>query len=138
MSGRHFGNGADAVIRVGKGAETCMKRARFYFEGGELLDFDFLNNEQEFSSQRRGSWRLSNSKGKTLDSGEPAGPNSSELFARDIVELCNGSNLGLTVAEIKRMYQPQWDFQRIAKNKQVVSDAAGLSKFIEDALACRA
>lgn len=137
VSGRHFAKGATAMVRVGKGSGTQMKRVRFHFENGERLDFDFLNNEQEFNGARRGSWRLADGAGRVLMSGEPSGPDSSELFARDIVELCNGRNRGLTADEIRRLYAPQWDYQRLAKGRSVESDAASVRRFIDDSLDCR-
>lgn len=138
VSGRHFAADASAVIRVGKGASTGMKRVRAYLEDGSYADFDFANNEDEFGSGRRGSWALYGGDGSQIGHGRPAGPDTSEIFARDIVELCRGNNAGLTLQEIRRLYEPQWEFQRMSRDAAAETDPEKVGAFVDDALSCRA
>ncbi len=138
VSGRRFRPGAKATIRVGKGARSGMKRVRMYLEDGAHIDFDFANNEDESGTGHRGSWSLFSRDGSRVRHGKPKGLDTSEIFARDIVELCRGNNVGLSMDEIRKLYAPQWEFQHIAQGKEIVTDDAKVSRFVDDALSCRA
>lgn len=138
ISGPHFAEGAVAAVRVGKGARSGMKRVRTYFEDGAYADFDFANNEDELGTGHRGSWSLFERDGRAAGGGKPTGPDTSEIFAHDIAELCRGNNNGLTVEEIKRLYRPQWDFQRMSHGAAAQTDPEKVARFADDALSCRA
>jgi hypothetical protein len=134
VNGEYFEKDASAEIRIGKGSTEDVKRARFYFDDNISAEFNFLNSEEEFGSDKRGSWRLVRKKeGKTevLKSDEPKGPDTSEIFASEIIELCNGKKVGLTVDEIKKLYGPQWDFQRLIGDKTPIADHEKVKEFIK-------
>ncbi len=139
VNGSLFEKDAIAAIRVGKGADTDLKRFRFYFKGGIFAEFNFLNSNAEFSSPGRGTWSVvANGSGRreVLESGEPSGPDTSQLFASDIIEFCSGGKrVGLSTDEIRRLYQPQWDFQKMIKRKKPSADPKIISEFITSAKA---
>jgi hypothetical protein len=123
VNGKYFEQDTDAAIRVGKGAKEDMKCIKFYFRGGLYAEFDYIHSFQEFSSQNRGTWRLVRMRDnivELLESGAPTGPNTSEIFAKEIVAFCHGEEVGLSIDEIKQLFQPQWDFQRLIKGKQPI------------------
>lgn len=134
ISGRHFAGGAKAAVRVGKGARSGMRRLRFYFDDA-IADFDFPGWKEEVEG-RRGRWTLSGTDGRQLSSGEPSGPDTAELLAKDIVSLCNGSNNGITMKELERLYAPQWDYQRRVGGSAAIGEDAFVERFVTDGLNC--
>jgi len=133
VNGEFFEENARATIRVGKGSTEDVKRVRFYFDDDVFAEFNFLSSEKEFVSDRRGSWKLIRKRRddyEVLKYVEPSGPNPSQIFASDIIKLCNGQNVGLTIAEIKRLYAPQWEFQRYMCEKTPIVDREQIKAFI--------
>ncbi len=137
VNGGRFAKNAKAAIRVGKGADSNMKRMRFYLEDTSYLDLDFINSEHEFNGAHRGVWRLMDGDGIELESGMPKGHDTSQIFAEEIVKLCSGVNSGLTASDIERLYALQWRFQEMLESKRVISDKGEIDKFIEAAMSCR-
>ncbi len=134
LSGRNFSPGASAAIRVAKGAKTLKKAVRLNFESGAYLVLNYIGAEIEFTSKSRGSWQLFSSENKMIDSGEPTGPNASELLAADIIRLHSGEAVGIGISEAKRIYAPQWEYQEMAKERSLISDAAQVELFCDAAL----
>ena len=135
INGEYFEKDASAAIRVGKGSTGDVKRVRFYFDDNLFAEFNFMNSEDEFGSDKRGNWKLLRKKQdntKVLKFNEPRGPNSSEIFANEIIQLCNGKNTGLVIDEIKRMFDPQWAFQKIMDEKTPIVDPEKIKEFIRN------
>jgi predicted dehydrogenase len=129
ISGRFFREGADGVIRIAKGAPAESRSARFYFERGAYLDLSYLHSDIEYNSDRRGSWTLYEN-GKAIESGKPKGPNNSEVFVGQIVELCRGRNTGLTMHEIDLLFGPQWQYQEMAGGAGILTSEKEVDAFI--------
>jgi predicted dehydrogenase len=120
-NGKYFEKDADVSIKVGKGAKEDMKCVRFCFKDDVFAEFNYIHSYLEFGSQNRGSWRLVNNKDdkmEILESESPTGPNTSEIFAKEIVAFCDGEKVGMPIGEIRRLFQPQWDFQRLMEGKR--------------------
>ena len=129
ISGRFFREGADGSIRIAKGAPAESRSARFYFERGAYLDLSYLHSDIEYNSDRRGSWTLYEN-GKVIESGNPKGPNNSEVFVEQIVDLCRGRNTGLTMPEIDLLFGPQWQYQEMAKSQSIITSQREADRFI--------
>lgn len=120
-NGNYFEKDTEIAIRVGKGSKEDLKCVRFYFKDSIFAEFNYIHSYLEFGSQNRGTWRLVNNKGnkmEMLESDAPTGPNTSEIFAKEIVAFCDGEKVGLTISEIRRLFKPQWDFQRLMEGRQ--------------------
>ena len=129
ISGRFFREGADGSIRIAKGAPAESRSARFYFERGTYLDLSYLHSDIEYNSDRRGSWTLYEN-GKAIESGNPKGPNNSEIFVEQIVDLCRGRNTGLNMHEIDLLFGPQWQYQEMAKSQSIITSQREVDRFI--------
>jgi predicted dehydrogenase len=120
-NGKYFEKDAKVAIRVGKGAKEDLKSVRFYFKDNVFAEFNYVHTHLETCSQNRGMWRLVSSKDNvetTLESETPTGLNTSEIFAEDILAFCDGEKVGLTVGEIRRLFQPQWDYQQLIRGRR--------------------
>ena len=133
IRGRYFAAGAKAVIRVGKGSEATVKRIRFYLDDGIAAEFDFRSSENEFGTEERGVFRIvdeSNGASTLIGSFAPRGPDSSQIFASEIAALLRGDNRGMSMAQIARLFEPQWEYQKMLGTNGVVSDSAAVSAFV--------
>lgn len=129
ISGKYFKKGAKGFLRVSKGTPTRTVATRFYFENEAHLDLMFLHSDEEYSSPARGSWKFY-SKGALLESGEPKGPNNSELFVNEILEMCKGRKAGLSVDDAVTLFEPQWRYQEMARDKSLERERTEIESFI--------
>ncbi|MDE1850040.1 MAG: hypothetical protein KGI00_04910 [Candidatus Micrarchaeota archaeon] len=135
LQGRFFSKDAKAVMRVSEGVDQAHKTkvARFFFESGNHLDLNFIDSGLEFTSSNRGSWELRKGKDNSvIRSGRPGGPTSSDILVSDMVGLCEGSNPGLTIDEMKALFEPQWDYQRTAKDAGLITDLDEVAEFMRN------
>jgi len=129
ISGRFFKEGADGSIRIAKGAPTESRSARFYFDSGAYLDLSYLHSDIEYNSDKRGSWTLYEN-GAAVESGNPEGPNNSQVFVEQIVDLCRGRNTGLTMQEIYLLFGPQWQYQEMVDGVGISTSEKEVAAFV--------
>lgn len=134
LKGRYFAPDAKAAIRVAKGAKELKKSIRLNFESGSYLVLNYLGAEVEFSSDARGSWQLFDGQGNVVASGEPKGPNASELLAEDIMKLHQGKAVCMKISEAKRIFGPQWKYQQSVGKKTLISDPQHVDRFMDAGL----
>lgn len=134
IKGKYFASGAMGSMRIAKGAKESIKSVVFGFDDGIRAEFIFLSSEEEFGTGKRGTFRLlQNKAGKEIGirKYEASGPDTSEIFAKDIESLCcDGPNPGLSMDEIKKLYGPQWEFQRITNGVTPESGIEEVESFV--------
>ncbi|MDE1851872.1 MAG: hypothetical protein KGH69_04270 [Candidatus Micrarchaeota archaeon] len=133
LNGRFFSKNARATMRVSEGVDEMHKRkvSRFIFESGNYLDLNFIDSGLEFSGSNRGTWELrKGDDGSLIRSGNPTGPTSSDILVSDMVSLCKGKNPGLTTQEMRMLYEPQWNYQSMAKGMDLIKDREHVSEFM--------
>ncbi len=130
MAGKFFAEDATGVIRVAKGSPRGAAAVRFYFSSGSYLDLEYLHSEFEFRSAERGRWTLYKMD-RPIESGNPIGLNTSDLFIKEIVNLCRGGSAGLTTEEATTLFEPQWRYMEIAKGKELVGSKPEVESFID-------
>jgi predicted dehydrogenase len=129
ISGRFFKDGATGSIRIAKGAPAESRSARFYFESGAYLDLSYLHSDIEYNSDKRGMWKLYD-KGELIESGEPKGPDNSEIFVDQIIDLCKGNRAGLTLKEINLLFDPQWRYQEMVDGLSIETSVEDVGSFL--------
>jgi len=136
IEGEHFKRGAIADIRVGMGlrSSSLRKRMRFFFENASYLDLNFINSEEEYVSEDRGSWELFDRHGKIIESGHPKGPTSSDIFMNDILELCRGRHPGFSTDDLRIIFEQQWRYQEMLKSKRLVRDEKKIESFVNEGM----
>jgi predicted dehydrogenase len=137
LKGNYFAHGAAAHIRIAKGIrpEYQKEMMRFIFEGDQCLDLSFMHSEVEFITNQRGMWELRDVvDGKVIDSACPRGPTSSDILVNDMVALCSGVNQGFSMADLKAIFDPQWQYQDKFASEAVVNEIARVNKFVKDGL----
>ncbi len=134
LAGKHFANGATGIMRMAKGTTNGIKAARFYFESGAYIDLEYLNSETEFGSDRRGTWTLYDG-GRKVTSGAPRGPNTSEVFVNEILDMCHGRQAGLTVSDARKLFAPQWKYQELVDRKELNYPGDSVSTFLSKGFA---
>ncbi len=136
LQGRHYKEGATASISVAKGVrpEFDSKFIIFQFESGVQARLEYVGSEREFMSDDRGSITLLDKKGFVMERRSLSGPNSSEIFVNEILDLCRGSHLGLSISEIAEIFAPQWEYQRMLPGKELIRDAPSVDMFVRGAI----
>ncbi len=142
VQGNNFTTNAKGVIRISKGLphEAGLKRFVFSFESGSKLYLNFVGSQIEFNSDSRGSWQLVNEdhdQCRILDSGIPRGPATSELLVDDIIKLCKGGGPFIKIDDIIRIFEPQWDYQRMTKSQESIRDQNQIEMFMRNGLSGR-
>ncbi len=142
VQGDNFITSATGVIRISKGLphEAGLKRFIFSFESGSKLYLNFVGSQIEFNSDSRGSWQLVNEDHNQcliLDSGIPRGPATSELLVEDIIKLCKGNGPFIKIDNIVKIFEPQWDYQRMTKNQESIRDQNQIETFMRNGLSGR-
>lgn len=133
INGGFFAKDAKASIKISEGVaeEQKNRQVRLFFESGNYLDMHFVSHGTEYTTESRGRWELKDGKtGRVLSKGEPKGPNSSEVFVGDMVELCKGRNPGINSAEIELLYGPQWDYQERFSSAPLINGREEVDAFL--------
>ncbi len=136
ISGKYFANNAMGEISIAKGVNPDLhtKRARLYFESGHYLELNYVDSEVEFRNHTFGNYQLVEQKdgrATVIEKHEPAGKNTAELFVEDILRLCRGEGPMFGMDVMQKIFKPQWEYQRLAKDKKLISDAEQISKFLQ-------
>lgn len=138
LLGRNFTDEATATVRVAKGVGNGhgKKSLTVVFESGNSAKLLFPGHEAEFENkEQRGLIEIFDNNGNVVSSDKLTGQNSSEIFIKEVLDLCNGRNDGLKLSEISRIFKPQWDYQRIVKSKELVRDPLRIEQFLKDGAA---
>ncbi len=139
VSGGYFAVGARFSVSIAKGTDArfAQKAMRLYFESGASATLRFTGSEHEFSGQRRGSLEVGELRSgvyRSLESRELEGENSSEIFVREILELCSGRNHGLGLNEIAGIFAPQWEYQHMLDSVELTKDPRAVRRFLDRAV----
>jgi predicted dehydrogenase len=124
ITGEYFADDCKGVIRVGKGLPKGYGRkvVQMRFASGALLNMSFVSYENELDTFQTGYWELSPKEvdvnSVALDFGRPTA--SSDLFAKAIADLAEGNGPELSLSNAVRIFEPQWEYQRLAKGKKLV------------------
>lgn len=140
VSGSKFMQGATFNVSVAKGTPErySKKGVMVIFESGNYVRLEYIGSEKE-SRGSRGLFETGRiEKGKrTISFTKPlSGDSSSEIFVREIFELCGGMNKGLTIGEIESIFKPQWDYQKQSKGVSLIKDAKEVASFLESGINC--
>ncbi len=128
LTGEFYKGKVQGKIRIAKGATFDKKAVRFYLEDGAFLELSYVNSDREASTGMRGCWTL-NKNGVDLESNCPLGQDTSEFFVNDILKLVTGEPVGFGIEYMEKIFQPQWRYQDMYKNKELISNAESISKF---------
>ncbi len=135
LSGRYYMEGAIATIRVAKGTpeQYVCKYLVVNFESGNKARLIFPGHESEFNnSSDRGKLDILGSSGEVLRSELLNGQNTSELFIKDIMDFCNGNHVGLKLNDIRKIFKPQWEYQKMAKSKEPIRDKDEIKRYLDE------
>jgi predicted dehydrogenase len=134
LNGDSFEQGATATVRVAKGVPDSYvsKSLRIKFDSGRQMLMCFPGHEKEFNTSERGKIIMTNADGQIIGAKLLTGPNSSEIFVREIIDFRNGKHDGLKLGDIERIFKPQWEYQRLIKSTPLIDDDQVVRKFLED------
>lgn len=138
LTGRNYSDGATAKIRAAKGVRKGLelKSINVAFESGAYARICFPGHEAEFMSKDlRGRIDIVEPNGEKIPSESLSGPNSSEMFIKEIGDFINGRHPGLKMSEISKIFKPQWDYQRIVKSKELIRDESEIDGFLQEGTA---
>ena len=133
LAGKNYSAGATAKIRVAKGVRNGLelKSINVTFESGTCARLCFPGHESEFGrTDLRGKIDIVGANGESISSDNLSGPNSSEIFIKEVIDFSNGQHEGLTLGEISKVFKPQWEYQRMAKTKELVREEQEIHKFL--------
>ncbi|MEM3185055.1 MAG: Gfo/Idh/MocA family oxidoreductase [Conexivisphaerales archaeon] len=132
ISGRFFQEGATAVIRVAKGVDSPFKVFRINFEDAyaELL---YISTDDEFLTGKRGRMEISE-RGKVVKVLSPKGPLSYQYLINDMLHMLKGEEPMLSLQDIIKMYQPEWQLQDALWSEKPLNDTDEIEKFIEEGI----
>ncbi len=137
IAGEMFSKDATATIRVGKGFPPghTHKTLRLVFEKNAYVDFNYISSEEEFETGSRGTWELAEFSGdkKTIVmKGAPKGPLSYDFLVLHMHDINEGKTLPLTMDDIKRIYEPVWQFHEASKNIIPKGDKQSVEQLLKD------
>ena len=125
IDGNYFVDKCEATIRVGKGLPKGYGRkiVQMRFASGAILHLSFVSYENELDNFQTGYWELTEkdatSTSKALGFGRPES-GERDLFTKSIQKMCNGEGPDLSLDDAVRIFEPQWDYQELAKGKKLV------------------
>jgi hypothetical protein len=139
IAGEMFSEGASATIRVGKGfpAGHTHKTLRLVFEKNAHLNLNYISSEEEFETGSRGTWELvefSGGKKTTVMSGAPKGPLSYDFLVTHMLDMVEKKKAPLTIEEIKKIYEPVWQFHEAAINVAPIADTQAVERLLKDGI----
>ena len=132
IGGKYFAGDVKADVKIAKGlpSKVAEKTMVFRFESGKSLILKFVDSEVEFTTENRGSWKVIDEAGNVLQHGEPKGPDTAEKLASDIEKICKGMPAGISLNDVLSIFDIQWEYQEMAKGKEIVTEKELISKFI--------
>lgn len=137
LHGKNYAEDARMATRFAKGTENRFGRKQMVldFASGARALLSFPGHEEEFNNaMERGKLEIIRD-GKLVSTKRFSGPNSSEMFIKEIFEFCEGRNPGLKLQEIAEVFKPQWEYQSMAGSERLVKDVVSINKFLNEGLA---
>jgi Oxidoreductase family, NAD-binding Rossmann fold len=137
LSGKNYMEGAIATVRVAKGTpeQYKCKCMLVNFESGNRARLIFPGHESEFNnSSDRGKLEILDKNNQRLMSESLNGPNSSELFIKEVMDFCNGNHVGLKLNDIRKIFKPQWEYQKLSKKIEPVRDEREIRQYLDDGI----
>ena len=134
VSGRNYEDGTVATMRMAKGTEKALanKTLRIVFRSGLSVFACFPGHEAEFNNAgARGALKILDAKGKEVSSESLSGQNSSEIFISEVLDFCNGKRIGLNLDEITEIFKSQWEYQRTAGTRRLITDRESIDAFLK-------
>lgn len=136
ISGTYFSANARMNVNIAKGVEKrfAQKAMRIIFESGKCVTLLFAGSEDEFGKSNRGAiefGEVGSGQYSVQKTEDLKGDNSSEIFVKQIINLCSGKNDGLTIDEISNIFTPQWEYQHMLDNSNLTIEPRAVRRFIE-------
>lgn len=135
VNGRYFLRDAVAVIRVAKGLDLAHKVMRLVFEDA-TVDLLYISTDEEFLTGSRGEIRIAR-KGMEDRVIRPIGPLSYEPMINDMLKMMKGERPMLSIDDIIRIYEPEWELQQGIYAKTSIQDKERIDEFVKDGLSHR-
>lgn len=135
VSGSNYGRGAVATMRMAKGTEKIYanKSLKVVFKSGFSAFLCFPGHEAEFNNaNERGTLKILDADGKEVSSERLSGPNSSEMFISEVLDFCRGKHAGLNLDEISEIFKSQWEYQRTASTRKLITDRKSIDTFLKN------
>ncbi|ASI13980.1 oxidoreductase [Candidatus Mancarchaeum acidiphilum] len=137
MGGRFFSEGFKADVYIAKGVKSALahKFVDFIFNNGYTLRLDYVNSDVEFTSMYKGVWTLYDDKMMVLESGNPVGKNTAEIFADKLYDLCQGNRMDFSLEDANFIFSPYWAYLEKFSDSPIVKDNKEITHFLEYPLA---
>jgi predicted dehydrogenase len=130
LHGKNYMENATITTRVAKGTDArfAKKEITLRFESGVDAVLSFPGHESEFNeATKRGKLDIVRD-GKPIYTETFSGPNSSEIFIKEIFEFCEGRHPGLKLEEIAEIFKPQWEYQNMARS--LITETKKVNEFL--------
>lgn len=136
IHGKYFSTNAKMNVNIAKGVEErfAQKAMRIIFESGKCVTLLFAGSEKEFGKSNRGTIEIGDIRSGQYSAQkreELKGENSSEIFVKQILNLCSGKNESLTIDEISDIFAPQWEYQHMLDTANLTIEPRAVRRFIE-------
>ena len=135
VSGSNYEDGATATMRMAKGTEKAYacKSLRAVFGSGFSASLCYPGHEAEFNNaNERGMLKILDADGREISSERLSGPNSSEIFISEVLDLCGGKHVGLSLDEVSEVFKSQWEYQRTAGTRKLITDRKSIDAFLKN------
>ncbi|MEK6909755.1 MAG: hypothetical protein AABW61_01615, partial [Candidatus Aenigmatarchaeota archaeon] len=130
IKGENFNQNSTIVVRVGKGLDAEHKKIRINFENA-VVDLNYVTTEKEIVSGDRGEMKITSDATQTIF---PKGPLSYEIMVGEMLRMLKGDGSGLTLEDIRKIYEPEWEFQEFSKDISPVRSKEEIQKFVQNGL----
>ncbi len=139
VEGKYYADNAIAAIRVGKGFPHGLnyKALRLTFANGTYLDVKFENALIEYTSKKRGSWRVkrqTNGDVEVLERGDPRGKTPFALMVDDVIRMIKGENPPISIDQMEEVFNIQWMFRDLASEKKMMGSWNDIREYIGNGL----
>ncbi len=137
MKGRFFSENFKAEIYIAKGVVSSLahKFVDFTFGNNYTLRLDYVDSDIEFTSMYKGVWTLYDDKFHVLESGNPVGKNTAEIFADKLYDLCQGRSIDFSIDDANFIFSPYWKYLEKFKYLPIIKDSNEVKNFLELPLA---
>ena len=132
IKGSNFKPDSVIQIRVGKGFDVEHRRFRINFENG-TVDLSYPSTEDEIKKGVRGEMKIIS--GNNSQAVIQQGPLSYEITVNETLNMLKGIRSSLNLDDIKKIYEPEWQFQEISKDMHPRNDLNEIQTFIKNGLA---
>ncbi len=138
VSGGNYEEGATATMRMAKGTESiyASKSVKATFSSGFSVLLCFPGHEAEFNNaNERGALMTFDQNGTEVNLERLTGSNTSEMFVSEVLDFCEGKHEGLDLDEISEIFRSQWEYQRTAGTRKLITDRETIDAFLGNGMA---